>query len=255
MDGLPDLAIALKPELRFILDLGVAVALALVGGAIAVRLRQPPIVGYLLAGVVIGPFTPGFVGDQEQINALAELGVVLLLFALGVEFNLRELAKVRRVVVPGAIGQIVITTVVAGAATMLLGLEPLAAVVVGAAVAISSTIVVLKILMERGELDALHGRTAIGWMIVQDLATIVLMALLEPLAGGDVTAPLLFALLKPAGLPRALPPVGVRHSAPRGVRVQRRLRPVAGAGCLRGRDRRLGVGPLPPGRGRDHAVP
>lgn len=196
MDGLPDLAIALSPELRFILDLGVAVALALVGGAVAVRLRQPPIVGYLVAGVVIGPFTPGFVGDQELIKALAEVGIVLLLFALGVEFSLRELARVRRVVVPGAIGQIIITTLVAGAATMLLGLEPLAAVVVGAAVSISSTLVVLKILVDRGELDALHGRTAIGWMIVQDLATIVLIAMLEPLAGGDAAGPLLLALLK-----------------------------------------------------------
>ena len=196
MDGFPDLALALHPELRFILNLGVAVALALVGGAVAVRLRQPPIVGYLVAGVVIGPFTPGFVGDQEQIKVLAELGVVLLLFALGVEFSLRELARVRRVVVPGAIGQIIVTTLVAGAATMLLGLDPLAAVVVGAAVAISSTLVVLKILVERGELDALHGRTAIGWMIVQDLVTIILIALLEPLAGGDAVGPLLLALLK-----------------------------------------------------------
>ncbi len=196
MDGVPDLALALHPELRFILNLGVAVALALVGGAVAVRLRQPPIVGYLVAGVVIGPFTPGFVGDQEQIKVLAELGVVLLLFALGVEFSLRELARVRRVVVPGAIGQIIVTTLVAGATTILLGLDPLAAVVVGAAVAISSTLVVLKILVERGELDALHGRTAIGWMIVQDLVTIILIALLEPLAGGDAVGPLLLALLK-----------------------------------------------------------
>jgi K+:H+ antiporter len=195
---LPSFAFALSPELRFILDLGVAIAVALAGGAVAVRLRQPPIVGYLAAGVIIGPFTPGFVGDHEQISALAELGVVLLLFALGVEFSLRELARVRRVVVPGAIGQIVITTVVAGVVGIPLGLEPLQAVVVGAAVAISSTLVVLKILVERGELDALHGRNAIGWMIVQDLATIVLIALLEPLAGGDLTGPLLFALLRTA---------------------------------------------------------
>jgi monovalent cation:H+ antiporter-2, CPA2 family len=124
------------------------------------------------------------------------VGVVLLLFALGVEFSLRELARVRRVVVPGAIGQIIVTTLVAGAASTLLGLEPIAAVVVGAAVAISSTLVVLRILVDRGELDALHGRTAIGWMIVQDLATIVLMALLEPLAGGNAAGPLMLALLK-----------------------------------------------------------
>ncbi len=196
MPTLPDLTLAISPELRFILNLGVAVALALAGGAVAIRLRQPPIVGYLVAGVIIGPFTPGFVGDHEQIAQLAELGIVLLLFALGVEFSLRELARVRRVVVPGAIAQIVVTTLVAGAVGIPLGLDPLSAIVVGSAVAISSTLVVLKILVERGELDALHGRTAIGWMIVQDLATIVLIALLEPLAGGDVALPLLFALLR-----------------------------------------------------------
>ncbi len=114
---LPGLDLALTPELRFILDLGVALALALVFGALATRLGQPPIVGYLAAGVVIGPFTPGFVGDQEQIGQLAELGVVLLLFALGVEFSLHELRRVWRIAVPGAIAQIVITAV-AGAAVV-----------------------------------------------------------------------------------------------------------------------------------------
>jgi monovalent cation:H+ antiporter-2, CPA2 family len=195
---LPGLDIALTPELRFILDLGVAVALALVGGAIATRLGQPPIVGYLAAGVVIGPFTPGFVGDQQQIGQLAELGVVLLLFALGVEFSLHELRRVWRIAVPGAIAQIVITAVAGTAVAILLGLSPVGAVVIGSAIAISSTLVVLKILVERGEVDSIHGRTAIGWMVVQDLVTILLMALLEPLAGGGSAAPVLFALLRAA---------------------------------------------------------
>jgi CPA2 family monovalent cation:H+ antiporter-2 len=192
---LPVIDIALSPELRFILDLGVAIALALVGGAIAVRLGQPPIVGYLAAGVVIGPFTPGFVGDSEQIGQLAELGVVLLLFALGVEFSLHELRRVWRIAVPGAVAQVLVTAAVGALVAIPLGLPPVGAVVVGAAIAISSTLVVLKILVERGELDSLHGRAAIGWMVVQDLITIVLMALLEPLAGGGSAAPLLLALL------------------------------------------------------------
>ncbi|MCJ7709216.1 MAG: cation:proton antiporter, partial [Chloroflexi bacterium] len=198
MPTLPELTIALAPELRFILDLGVAVALALVGGAVAVRLGQPPLVGYLAAGVIIGPFTPGFVGDAQQIGELAELGVVLLLFALGVEFSLRELARVRRVVVPGALAQILITAVAGAAVALPLGLGLTEAAVIGSAIAISSTLVVLKMLTERGELDSLHGRTAIGWMIMQDLVTILLIAMLEPLAGADLVGPVLFAILRTA---------------------------------------------------------
>ena len=199
MPPLPELTLAVPPELRFILDLGVAVALALAGGIIAVRLRQPPIVGYLLAGVVIGPFTPGFVGDPAHIGELAEVGVVLLLFALGVEFNITELSPVRRIAVPGAILQVLITGLVATAIGIPIGLPPAAAVVVGAAVAISSTVVVLKLLAERGELDSLHARAAIGWMVVQDLVTILLIALLEPFAaGGDLAGPVAFALIRTA---------------------------------------------------------
>ena len=199
MPPLPELTLAVPDDLRFIMDLGVAVALALVGGIIAVRLRQPPIVGYLLAGVVIGPFTPGFVGDTAQISELAEVGVVLLLFALGVEFSISKLAPVRRIAVPGAILQVLIITVVAGGIGIPIGLPAPAALVVGAAVAISSTVVVLKLLAERGELDSLHGRAAIGWMVVQDLLTILVIALLEPFAaGGDLAGPVLFALLRTA---------------------------------------------------------
>ncbi len=194
----PEITLAVSPELRFILDLGVAVGLALLGGVVAVRLRQPPIVGYIAAGVIIGPFTPGFVGGAEEIGQLAELGVVLLLFALGVEFSLHELRRVWRIALPGAIAQIVITAIVGAIVAITLGLSPLAAVVVGAAIAISSTLVVLKMLVERGEMDSLHGRAAIGWMVVQDLATILLIALLEPLAGDGSLAPVAFALLRTA---------------------------------------------------------
>ncbi len=193
---MPDLVTSLSPELRFILELGVAVAAALGAGAIAVRLRQPALVGYLAAGVVIGPFTPGFVGDTAQIGELAELGVVLLLFALGVEFPVRELARMRRVVLPGTIGQVLVTTALGSAAALALGLVGPAAVVVGAATAISSTLVALKVLDERGELDSLHGRAVIGWMVVQDLITIVLIAMLEPLAGTDALAPMVLAVAR-----------------------------------------------------------
>ena len=205
-----DPSFVIAPEFRFILDLGVAVALALVGGAVAVRLGQPPIVGYLAAGVVIGPFTPGFVGDVERIGELAELGVVLLLFALGVEFSIRELARVRRVIVPGAIAQILITALIGTAVGLPLGLGLTGSAVIGAAIAISSTLVVLKVLVERGDLDSLHGRVAIGWMVVQDLATIVLIAMLEPLAGEDLAGPILFALLRTAAFLALAYVVGTR---------------------------------------------
>ena len=198
MADLPDLRIALTPELTFILTLGVAIALALAGGAIATRLRQPPIVGYLAAGVIIGPFTPGFVGDVERISELAELGVVLLLFALGVEFSLHELARVRSIVIPGALLQVLIVALVGTLAVLALGLPPTAAVVIGAAVSISSTLVVFKVLLERGELDSLHGRVAIGWMIAQDLVAIIVIAMLPPLAGSDPVGPLVLALVRTA---------------------------------------------------------
>ena len=189
----PPVDLALGVELRFILNLGVALLAALLGGAIAARLRQPTVVGYLVAGIVIGPFTPGFVGDQEQITILADIGVVLLLFALGVQFSIRELIAVRRVAVGAALLQVLGTTAVAAPAALLTGLDGRSAFVVGTAVAISSTLVVIKLLVERGELEAAHGRALVGWMIVQDLVTIVVAATLPALAGGDPVGPLLLA--------------------------------------------------------------
>jgi monovalent cation:H+ antiporter-2, CPA2 family len=195
---LPPFDLALNEQLEFILGLGGAVAAALLGGALAVRLRQPAIVGYLLAGVVIGPFTPGFVGDVEQISALADVGVVLLLFALGVEFSISELRQVARVALPGGVAQIALI-VATGIALMLgLGTGLTAAFVVGACLSISSTLVVLKGLIDNGEIDSLHGRAAIGWSIVQDIATIVFIVALPSLVGGDALGPLALALLKAA---------------------------------------------------------
>ena len=194
----PLLDFHLTEQLRFILDLGAAVGAALIGGAIAVRLRQPAIVGYLLAGIVIGPFTPGFVGDVERISVLADVGVVLLLFALGVQFSIRELTEVRRVVVPAGALQILIVVGAATAASVGLGLDLRAGLVVGACLSVSSTLVLIKALLERGEIDSLHGRTAIGWSIVQDIATIVFIVALPPIAGADVVGPFALAIGKAA---------------------------------------------------------
>ncbi len=189
----PPVDLAISAELGFILNLGVALLAALLGGAIAARLRQPTVVGYLVAGIAIGPFSPGFVGDQEQIKILADIGVVLLLFALGVQFSVRELVAVRRVAGGAALLQVAGTTAVAAVAALLVGLDAPSAFVLGAAVAISSTLVVIKILVDRGELEANHGRALVGWMIVQDLATIVVASTLPALAGGDPLGPLLLA--------------------------------------------------------------
>jgi CPA2 family monovalent cation:H+ antiporter-2 len=150
-----------------------------------------------LAGVLIGPFTPGFVGDVERISALADVGVVLLLFALGVEFSLRDLRASGRVALPGAMGQIAIVLVAGTAIMLLVGSDLREALVVGACLSISSTLVVLKSLLDRGELDSLHGRTAIGWAIVQDIATIGFIVILPPLAlGSDFVGPIVLAVIK-----------------------------------------------------------
>jgi CPA2 family monovalent cation:H+ antiporter-2 len=200
--GVPDLPGLelgeLTEQLRFILDLGLAVALALLAGAVATRLRQPAIIGYLVAGIALGPATPGFVVEGERIAVLAEVGVVLLLFALGVEFSIRGLREVGRVVIPAATAQIVVILLVGMALMAGLGLELRAAFVVGACLSLSSTLVVLKSLIDRGEMDSLHGRAAIGWSIVQDIATIVFIVALPPLVGGDAVGPFLLALVKAA---------------------------------------------------------
>ncbi len=200
----------LTEQVQFILDLGAAIAAALVGGAIAVRLRQPAIVGYLLAGIAIGPFTPGFTGDVERISVLADVGIVLLLFALGVQFSIRELTRVRLVALPGGVAQIVIVMGVGTAAALLLGIDLRAGVVIGACLSISSTLVVVKGLLDRGEIDSLHGRTAIGWAIVQDVATIVFIVALPPLAGDDLIGPFLLAIGKAAAFLALAYVVGTR---------------------------------------------
>jgi CPA2 family monovalent cation:H+ antiporter-2 len=150
-----------------------------------------------LAGILIGPFTPGFVGDVERISALADVGVVLLLFALGVEFSLRDLRETGRVALPGATGQIALVLIAGTVVMLLAGSDLREALVVGACLSISSTLVVLKSLLDRGELDSLHGRTAIGWAIVQDIATIAFIVILPPLAlGSDFVGPIALAVLK-----------------------------------------------------------
>jgi CPA2 family monovalent cation:H+ antiporter-2 len=174
----------MSQELHLLVNVAVAVAVALVGGLLAHALRQPVIVGYLLAGVVIGPFTPGFTGDREQIASLAEVGVIFLMFALGIEFTLADLARVRNVALIGTSVQVLLTIGAGVVLGVVLGWPFGQGLFFGGVIAISSTMVVLKMLLERGEVGSRHGQVLLGMLIVQDLATVLLIVLLPRLAGG-----------------------------------------------------------------------
>jgi monovalent cation:H+ antiporter-2, CPA2 family len=159
-----------------------ALGLAFVFGAIANRLRLPSIVGYLVAGVVIGPFTPGFVADQTLAQQLAEVGVLLLMFGVGLHLSMEELLSVRAIAVPGALGQIAIVSLLGGGLAHAMGWTIGAAIVFGLALSVASTVVVLRSLQERRLLETERGRIAIGWLIVEDLAVILALVLLPHFA-------------------------------------------------------------------------
>jgi len=157
--------------------------LAFVFGALAQRLRLPPLVGYLVAGVVIGPFTPGYVADQELAPQLAEIGVILLMFGVGLHFSLSDLLAVRAIAVPGAIGQIAVVTALGAGLAHLLGWPLGTGLVFGLALSVASTVVVLRALQERRLVDTERGRIAVGWLIVEDLAMVLALVLIPALAG------------------------------------------------------------------------
>lgn len=175
-------------NLDFLLTLAAAFAAAFLGGAIAVRLKQSPIVGYLVAGLIIGPFTPGFIADTETTQRFADIGVILLLFGVGVHFSLGELVRLKVIAGVGGVTQIALTIGVAMFVGVTLGWSPLASFFLGSAVAISSSAVLAKVLEERGEEGSPHGTIAMGWMVVQDLVTVVLIVLLTGLSdpGGSL---------------------------------------------------------------------
>ena len=157
--------------------------LAFLLGLLAHRLRLSPLVGYLLAGVLIGPFTPGFVADQNLAPQLAEVGVILLMFGVGLHFSAAELMAVRAVAIPGALGQMAIVSLLGAGLAFLLGWSSGAALVFGLALSVASTVAVLRTLQERRLLDAERGRIAVGWLIIQDLVMVFTLVLLPPLAG------------------------------------------------------------------------
>ncbi|CAH0442427.1 cation:proton antiporter [Ralstonia pseudosolanacearum] len=159
------------------------IVLAFVLGTIAQRLRLPPLVGYLCAGVVAGPFTPGFVADQSLAPQLAELGVILLMFGVGLHFSMKELLAVKSIAIPGAIGQIALATLMGMGLAWLLGWAWGPGLVFGLALSVASTVVLLKALEDRGIEGSHEGHIAVGWLIVEDLVMVVTLVLLPALAG------------------------------------------------------------------------
>src|SRR5215471_8966165 len=165
-----------------IVTIAVGLGVAFVGGFIATRLRLPAIVGYLLAGVVVGPFTPGFVANGRLAHELAEIGVILLMFGVGLHFSARDLLSVKSIAIPGALGQIVVATALGVAVALFWGWSFGSGVVLGLAISVASTVVLLRALAQRDMLGSLHGRVAIGWLIVEDLFTVLVLVVLPVLA-------------------------------------------------------------------------
>ena len=177
---------------------------ALLLGFLANRLRLSPIVGYLLAGIVVGPFTPGFVANKVVAEQFAEIGVILLLFGIGLKFQLKELAAVWRIAVPGAIFQSSFSTVALAALLRLLGWDWSSGIVLGLAISVASTVVMARVLSDQHDLHTPIGHKVIGWTVVEDLITVVILLLLPMIfgrsGGGDALAALGLAGLKIAGL-------------------------------------------------------
>ncbi|MFC5067659.1 YbaL family putative K(+) efflux transporter [Flaviflagellibacter deserti] len=157
--------------------------IAFILGTLAQRLKLPPLAGYLLAGVLIGPFTPGYVADQELALELAEIGVILLMFGVGLHFSLGDLLSVRAIAIPGAIGQIAIATLMGMGLAWALGWGLGAGLVLGLALSVASTVVLLKALQDRRLVQTERGRIAVGWLIVEDLAMVLALVVLPALSG------------------------------------------------------------------------
>lgn len=174
------------PETPLIATISAGLVLAFVFGLVAHRLRIQPLVGYLLAGIVVGPFTPGFVADQDLVIELAEIGVILLMFGVGLHFSLKDLIKVGRIAVPGAIGQIMVASALGTGLAVWLGWTLPASIVFGLTLSVASTVVLVRALQERGLMETERGRIAVGWLIVEDLAIVLVLVLLPAIAAASV---------------------------------------------------------------------
>ena len=181
-------------QTELIATIAAGLGLAFLFGLLAVRLRLPPIVGYLLAGVAVGPYSPGFVADVSLAQQLAEIGVILLMFGVGIHFSLDDLMSVRRIALPGAAAQIAVATMLGAGMAHLWGHPWGAGIVFGLCLSVASTVVLLRALEDRGLVDSADGRIAVGWLVVEDLFTVLVLVLLpavsvylggKPPAGAD----------------------------------------------------------------------
>lgn len=170
-------------ETPLITTLVMGFGLAFLFGLLAQRLKLPLIAGYLLAGVVIGPFTPGYVADMKLASELAELGVILLMFGVGLHFSPRDLMAVKAIAVPGALGQIAVATAFGTAMGWAMGWSVGAGLIFGLALSVASTVVLLRALQDRDLVTSDKGRVAVGWLIVEDLVMVISLVLIPPLAG------------------------------------------------------------------------
>jgi monovalent cation:H+ antiporter-2, CPA2 family len=189
-------------ELPLLINIAVALVVAFIGGILARRVGLPTIVGYMLGGISIGPFTPGFEGDATTISQLAELGVIFLMFGVGLHFSLEDFWKVRSIAIPGSLGRMGMMTLLGFLLSQWWGWSVTSGIVMGLAISIASTVVLLRGLMDNGLLNTSHGQAAIGWVVVEDLATVLILVLLPTLAdtsGGFDWGSLGLTLLKAAG--------------------------------------------------------
>ena len=202
-----------------ITTIALGLSAAFIAGLIARRLKLPSIVGYLVAGVALGPFTPGLVADQEIASELAEIGVILLMFGVGIHFSLRDLLAVRGIAIPGAIVQSTIATLLGIGLAGLLGWDLVSGLVLGLSLSVASTVVLLRALIQRNALDTIHGRAAVGWLIVEDIFTVLVLVLLPTLAlltgsgngdGTDALPALAEAVFKTGALAAVMVVAGTR---------------------------------------------
>src|SRR5690606_31428147 len=178
---------ALIHDTPSISTLVVGLSAAFIGGMVASKLRLSPIVGYLLAGIVIGPYTPGFVGDAQVATQLAEIGIVLLMFGVGLHLSMKDLMEVKGIALPGAVGQIAVATGLGTWAAYMWGWPLSSGLLFGLALSVASTVVLLRALEERNALHSINGHIAVGWLIVEDIAIVLALVLIPALAPDATT--------------------------------------------------------------------
>src|SRR5215470_3494443 len=201
------------------LDLMVTLAggltVALAAGYVTHRIGLSPLVGYLFAGILVGPHTPGFVADQQLAEQLAEVGVTLLMFGIGLHFHIDDLLAVRRIAIPGAILQSVVATTLGALTLHAFGWDWTGAVVFGIALSVASTVVLVRVLSDNNDLHTPAGHIAVGWLVVEDLFTVIVLVLMPIAVGGSagvgaIATALALTLVKVAALVAIVATIGRR---------------------------------------------